>query len=77
MDTNTIIIATAIAGGLYILLTILEKLLIAKKSKEVKTNDNGTSNGTDTTDNFTKQLSRIHNGFFAFLGYSGLVPLCI
>lgn len=57
MDTKTILLATAVAGGLYILLTILEKLLIRKKAKElteVKTNDSRTSNGTDTTDNVTE-----------------------
>lgn len=51
MDWNTIILISAIAGGLYLLLTFLEKILIKKKTKqtEVKQNDNGTSNTTDTT----------------------------
>ena len=54
MDMNAILIATAIAGGLYILVTILEKILIYRKSKqllEVNANDSRTSNGTDTTSN--------------------------
>lgn len=50
MDMNTILIISAVAGGLYLLLTVLEKILIKKKSKatEVIQNDDRTSNGTDT-----------------------------
>lgn len=51
MEWNTILIISAVAGGLYLLLTFLENILIKKKKSkqnEVKQNDDRTSNGTDT-----------------------------
>ena len=54
MDTKILLYATAFSVGLYFILSILEKILIRKKSKqilEVNPNDDGTSNGTDTVTN--------------------------